>query len=133
MTGGARVLIVDDQPRSRQSLRALLATWPPVDAIQESTNGRDALSLIRESPPDIVLLDIRLPELDSLTAARRIKANWPQVKILVLSVNPDQREPALAAGADAFVCKCEPPARLLAALEQIVDAPSMTCGTPGPQ
>jgi CheY-like chemotaxis protein len=120
MAQGVRVLIVDDQPRARQSLKALLATWPIIQTIREAANGKEALALVEESLPDLVLMDIRMPKMDGLEATRRIKAKWPQVKIIVLSVYTEHTTEALAAGADAFVCKCEPPEALLKALEQAV-------------
>jgi CheY-like chemotaxis protein len=120
VTQGVRVLVVDDQPRARQSLRALLATWPIIETIREAANGKEALALVEESPPDLALMDIRMPEMDGLEATRRIKAKWPQVKIIALSVYIEHATEALAAGADAFVCKCEPPDALLKALEQAV-------------
>jgi CheY-like chemotaxis protein len=118
MTEGIRVLVVDDQLRARQSLKALLGTWPAIRAIREAVNGKEALALIQESLPDVVLMDIRMPEMDGLEATRRIKAKWPQVQVIVLSVYNKHMAEASAAGADAFVCKCEPPTALLRALEQ---------------
>ena len=120
MTQGVRVLIVDDQPRARQSLKALLGTWSIIKTIREAANGTEALALVEESLPELVLMDIRMPKMDGLEATRRIKAKWPQVKIIVLSVYTEHTAEALAAGADAFVCKCEPPESLLKALEQAV-------------
>ena len=120
MAQGVRVLVADDQPRARQSLKALLATWSLVTTIQEATNGQEALARVEASPPDLVLMDIRMPGMDGLEATRRIKARWPQVQIIALSVYTEHMDEALSAGADAFVCKCEPPARLLAVLEQVM-------------
>jgi CheY-like chemotaxis protein len=120
VTQGVRVLIVDDQPRARQSLKALLGTWSIIKTIREAANGKEALALVEESLPELVLMDIRMPQMDGLEATRRIKAKWPQVKIIVLSVYTEHTAEALAAGADAFVCKCEPPESLLKALEQAV-------------
>ena len=120
MTQGVRILVADDQPRARQSLKALLATWPLVTTIQEATNGQEALARVEESLPDLILMDIRMPGMDGLQATRRIKARWPQVLIIALSVYTEHMDEALSAGADAFVCKCEPPARLLAVLEQVM-------------
>ncbi len=129
MTEGIRILIADDQPRARQSLKALLQTWPVIKTIREVTNGQEALALIEESPPDVVLMGIRLSEMparahgvsvDGLEATRRIKARWPEVQVIVLSVYNEHMTDALAAGASAFVCKCEPPNVLLKTLEQVM-------------
>ncbi len=119
MAGHMQILIVDDQPRARQSLKALLATWPQVEEIREAANGQEAMRLVEESRPDVVLMDVRMPEMDGLEATRLIKARWPQVKVIVLSMYADYMADALAAGADAFVSKGEPPDRLLATLASV--------------
>lgn len=111
------VLIVDDQPRARQSLRALLGTLPQVASIGEAGNGLEAVQSIEESQPDVVFMDVRMPVMDGLEATRRIKACWPQVRVIVLSLYAESADEALAAGADAFVGKGEPPERLLKVLD----------------
>jgi DNA-binding NarL/FixJ family response regulator len=115
-----RVLIVDDQPRARQSLKALLATWFKAGEIQEASSGHEALRLAEESWPDVVLMDARMPGMDGLEATRIIKTKRPEIKVVVLSMYPDYREPALAAGADAFIDKGELPELLLAILSAVV-------------
>ena len=116
-----RILIVDDQPRARKSVKALLSTWQGVGEIHEAGNGREAVQLVRELQPDVVLMDVRMPEVDGLEATVKIKALWPQVKVVVLSMHLEYRDEALAAGADAFVGKGEPADRLLAVLSAAVD------------
>ena len=116
MSERLRVLVVDDQPRARQGLKALLATWPIAQEIREAANGQEALALVEESLPDVVLMDVRMPKMDGLEATRRIKAKWPQVKVIALSMYAEYAADALAARADAFVCKGEPPDKLLATL-----------------
>ena len=116
MAHHVQILIVDDQPRARQSLRALLSTWPAAAEIREAADGHEAVRLVREQQPDIVLMDARMPGMDGLQATRRIKARWPQVKVIVLTLYCEYEAEALAAGADTFVGKGEPPERLLAAL-----------------
>jgi DNA-binding NarL/FixJ family response regulator len=108
-----RVLIVDDQPRACRSVRALLSTWIRAPEIREASNGREAVRLVEELPPDLVLMDVRMPEMDGLEATRQIKAWWPQVKVIVLSMYIEHGDEALAAGADAFVGKGEAPEKLL--------------------
>ena len=108
-----RVLIVDDQLRARRSVRALLSTWTRALDIREAGNGREALRLVEELPPDLVLMDVRMPEIDGLEATVQIKARWPQIKVIVLSMYIEHSDEALAAGADAFVGKGEAWERLL--------------------
>jgi DNA-binding NarL/FixJ family response regulator len=115
-----RVLIVDDQPRARKSLKALLSTWPWVGEMHEGCNGREALQLVKELQPDVVLMDVRMPEIDGLTAAVQIKALWPQVKVILLSMYPEYQGEALAAGADAFVGKGDAPRELLDLLSAVM-------------
>jgi len=69
-----RVLVVDDQPRARRSLKALLDTWPEVEEIREACNGQQAVQLVEEYQPDVVLVDVLMPEMDGLQATRLIKS-----------------------------------------------------------
>jgi DNA-binding NarL/FixJ family response regulator len=119
MTETIRILIEDDQPRARKSLRALLSTWPRVLEICEASNGREAVQLVGELQPDVVLMDVRMPEIDGLEATMTIKARWPQVKVIVLSMYIEHRNEALAAGADAFVGKVEAPEILFEVLSEV--------------
>ena len=119
MTPSIRVLIVDDQPRARQSLRALLSTLPQVAEIEEAADGHEAVRRVQECQPDVVMMDVRMPDMDGLLATRRIKTSWSQVKIIVLTLYADYRAEALAAGADAFISKGEPPDKLLATLVEV--------------
>ena len=91
----------------------MLSTWTRAAEIREASNGREAVRLVEELPPDLVLMDVRMPEMDGLEATRQIKARWPQVKVIVLSMYIEHGDEALAAGADAFVGKGEAPERLL--------------------
>jgi YesN/AraC family two-component response regulator len=116
-----RVLIVDDQPRARKGLKALLSTWPRVGEMHEGCNGREALQLVKELQPDVVFMDVRMPEIDGLKATARIKALWPQVKVILLSMYSEYQGEALAAGADAFVGKGDAPGELLGILAAIME------------
>jgi CheY-like chemotaxis protein len=92
--------------------------------IQEARSGVEAVQLTESFCPDLVLMDVRLPDLDGLDTTRLIKKRWPQVKIIVLSSYADYEADALAAGADAFVHKGEPPDRLLEALAAVASRPA---------
>jgi DNA-binding NarL/FixJ family response regulator len=120
MNSNMRILIVDDQPRTRLSLSALLATWPRTGEVREATNGREAVEYAETWHPDVVLMDARMPEMDGIAAMRAIKARWPRIRVVVLSMYADYEAEATAAGADGFVSKGEPPQRLLAALTAVV-------------
>ena len=120
MAERTRILIVDDQPRARKSLRALLSTWPQVVEVHEAGNGREAVQVVEDLQPALVLMDIRMPEVDGLQATRTIKAQWPQVKVIVLSMYLEHRDEALAAGADAFVGKGGAAERLLDLLSALI-------------
>ncbi|RPJ02648.1 MAG: DNA-binding response regulator [Chloroflexi bacterium] len=114
------VLVADDQHRARQSLRALLSTWPPAGVVLEADSGREALRVVEESRPGLVLMDARMPEMDGLQATLQLKIKWPQIKVVVLSMYGEYEAEALAVGADAFVGKGEPPDRLLRVLSAVI-------------
>jgi len=116
MSEPIRILVVDDQPRARQSLKILLATCPQVKEVREAALAREAVRLIQESQPDVVLMDVQMPEMNGLQATRLVKAQWPQVKIIILTLYAEYAAEAQAAGADAFICKGEPAGKLLTTL-----------------
>jgi len=120
MTKRANVLIVDDQLRVRQSLKALLATWPLIGQTQEATNGQEAIQHIEQVQPDLVLMDVRMPVMDGLQSTRHIKRHWPQIKVIVLSMCGDYRVDAFAAGADAFMSKGESPENVLDRIAKVL-------------
>jgi DNA-binding NarL/FixJ family response regulator len=100
-----RLLIADDHPRSQSGLRALLATSPEVTVIGEAADGQEALQLVEETQPDVVLMDIQMPVMDGLQATRQIKSHWPEIKVIALTMYGATRVKALAAGVDAFLIK----------------------------
>ncbi len=111
-----RVLIVDDSASARKGLKALLSLWPEIEVVGEAAGGREAIELIKEQRPDVVLMDARMPDVDGLRATRRIKAQWPEVGVIVLTVHADLGVEALCAGADAFLVKGCPAEELFAAI-----------------
>ncbi len=115
-----RILIADDQKHARQSLRALVAATHPDAEILEAATGSEAVALAGETRPALVILDVRMPELGGIEAARQIRSRWPEIRILVLTVDAACCGDALAAGADAFVAKWEPPDRLMSALSSLL-------------
>ncbi len=119
MVKALHILIVDDQRRTRQSLKALLATKFQSMEVHEAVNGGEAIRRTEECQPDLVLMDARMPELDGIEATRTIKTKSPQVQVIVLSLYTEYQAAALAAGADAFFSKGEPPEQLLAKLSAI--------------
>ena len=111
-----QVLVADDRSQSRDGLRALLATWPEIEIVGEAANGQEAVRLVEEYQPDVVLMDARMPVMDGLEATRLIKGVRPEVRIIVLTMYSSRQAEALAAGADAFLIKGCSPEELLAAI-----------------
>ncbi len=100
-----RLILVEDNPRARRALNALLSLQTGISVIGEASNGQEAIHCISENIPDLVLMDIFMPVMDGLDATRAIKAKWPEVKIVILTMYPDSRPEAVIAGADAFLIK----------------------------
>lgn len=111
-----RILIVDDQQRARLSLKALLATRFQFIDTCEAVNGVEAIRCVEECKPDIVLMDIRMPEMDGIEATRIIKTKLAQIPVIVLTLYSEYKAAALAAGANAFLIKGESVEQLLAVL-----------------
>jgi len=120
VTKKMRVLIVDNQPRARQSIKALLGVWYQAAEVREAADGYEAVQLVEEFHPDVILMDARMPKMNGLEAVRHIKAKSHLIKILVLSMYTNLETEALAAGADAFVSKSEPPENLRKVLKDVL-------------
>jgi len=115
-----QILLADNQPKVRLGLRVLLERQPGFKVVGEATNAEELLARMETDRPDLVLLGWSLPGLakaDLLPALRRV---CPDLCVIALSGWPEVRRATLAAGADAFVSKCDPPERLLAAIEDCV-------------
>jgi DNA-binding NarL/FixJ family response regulator len=113
-----RVLVVDDQSMVRAGFRMLLSGQDDIDVVAEASDGVEAVEKAARFRPTVVLMDIRMPELDGLEATRRILAADADARVLILTTfDLDEYVfDALAAGASGFVLKDEPPEQLLAAI-----------------
>jgi DNA-binding NarL/FixJ family response regulator len=116
-----RVLVVDDQSMVRAGFRMLLTGEDDIEVVAEAGNGRDAVTEAERLHPDVVLMDIRMPELDGLEATRRILDSQPSARVLVLTTFDldEYVYEALKAGASGFVLKDDPPEQLLAAIRTV--------------
>ncbi|TXS29558.1 DNA-binding response regulator [Streptomyces sp. ms191] len=132
-----RVIIVDDQAMVRAGFAALLAAQADIDVVGEAPDGRQGVDVARSTHPDVVLMDVRMPEMDGLAAAREILNPPPGVvhrpKVLMLTTFDvdDYVYEALRAGASGFLLKDAPPADLIAAVRVVAAgeallAPSVT-------
>lgn len=119
-----RILVVDDKPRARQSLRMLLSTWAQVGEVREAANGQEALAVVEAFRPDLVLMDALMPEMDGLEATRQIKARWPETRVVMLSMYSDYSDAAILAGAESFAAKGDLAVQLRAILAALEPASS---------
>lgn len=113
-----RVLVADDQSMVRAGFRMLLSNEPDIEVVAEASNGREAVEHARRCRPTVVLMDIRMPELDGLEATRRILAADETARILILTTFDldEYVYEALRAGASGFVLKDDPAEQLLEAI-----------------
>jgi DNA-binding NarL/FixJ family response regulator len=116
-----RVLVVDDQSMVRAGFRMLLAQEPDLEVVAEAADGLEAVDKAARFSPTVVLMDIRMPELDGLQATRRILAADPAARILILTTFDldEYIYEALRAGASGFVLKDDPPEQLIAAIRTV--------------
>ena len=111
----ARLLIVDDHDLMRETTQLMLEGEPDLEVVGEAVNGRQALELCRQLRPDLVLMDVRMPEMDGLAATRAIKEELPEISILLLTAHEsdDYRREGTSAGAAGYVLKDAPRRQLL--------------------
>jgi DNA-binding NarL/FixJ family response regulator len=130
-----RVLVVDDQVLIRAGLAAIIRAAPGMDVVGEAANGDEAVALAAQTHPDVVLMDIRMPEMGGITATRRIlecsSGAPPRVLVLTTFDVDEYVYEALRAGACGFLLKDTPPERLLTAIQLVADgdmlfAPTVT-------
>jgi DNA-binding NarL/FixJ family response regulator len=116
-----RVLVADDQSMVRAGFRMLLAGEEDIEVVAEASNGLEAVDKAARFDPTVVLMDIRMPELDGLEATRRILAADDEARVLILTTFDldEYVYEALRAGASGFVLKDEPPEQLIAAIRTV--------------
>jgi DNA-binding NarL/FixJ family response regulator len=112
-----RVLLADDQLAVRSALRLVLEQEPDVDVVGEVAEAEHLLAEVGLANPDLLLLDWELPGLPTAGLLSALRALCPAIQVVALSGRPEAREPALQTGARAFVCKGDPPERLLAIID----------------
>jgi DNA-binding NarL/FixJ family response regulator len=126
-TSTVRVLLVDDDDLMRAGLKAVLSSDETIDVVGEAGDGRAAVSRTRELRPELVLMDVRMPDLDGITATREVLAVSPDVKVVILTTfeQDDYIFGALRAGASAFLLKRTSPEELIAAIHTVAAGDSL--------
>jgi NarL family two-component system response regulator LiaR len=121
MSEQVRVLIADDHAIVRKGIRALLTTETDIVVVGEAENGREAVAEVERLSPDIVLMDLVMPEMDGIEAIRQIKSRQSEVRILVLTsfAADDKVFPAIKAGALGYLLKDSSPEELVRAIHQV--------------
>lgn len=116
-----RLLLADDHKLFRAGIRALLRTLDDVEVVAEAADGREALRLVAAQRPDVVLMDIMMPNLNGLDAAARIGRAFPRTGVVILSMNADEDSvlKALRAGAAGYLVKTADPAELELAIRAV--------------
>lgn len=107
MSEPIRVLVADDHTIVRSGVRLLLSAEPGIEVIGEASDGQEALALIERLQPDVVLMDIAMPNLDGLAATGEIKRRWPSIQVLVLTMHREDEYffETLRAGASGYILK----------------------------
>jgi DNA-binding NarL/FixJ family response regulator len=113
-----RVALVDDQALFREGLRTILSLQPGLEIVGEASDGQDALTLVNRTKPDVVLMDLKMPRLDGVEATRLIKAEHPEISILILTTFDDDEYvfEGLRSGAMGYMLKDAPSEKLVEAI-----------------
>src|SRR3954454_23280387 len=122
-----RVLLVDDDALVRAGLRMMLSSASDVEVVAEAEDGVRAVAAVREHGPDVVLMDIRMPEMDGITATAAVRRldSPPQVVVLTTFQADEQVMSALRAGAAGFLLKDTPPAEIMSAVRLVASGEAM--------
>ena len=127
MIDRVRVLLVDDDDLMRAGLRSVLSSDDTIEVAGEAGDGGEALGRVRETKPHVVLMDIRMPGVDGISATREVLAGSPDVKVVVLTTfeDDDYIFDALSAGASGFLLKRTKPEDLISAIHAVADGDSL--------
>ncbi len=125
-TTPARVLIADDHELVRDGFKRMLSYERDFEVVGEASNGREAVELCRSLKPNLVLMDVRMPQMDGLEATEAIKAEQPEISVLVITTyeNADYLLEALKAGAAGYVLKDAPNQQLVSAMRRALEGQS---------
>ena len=116
-----RIILADDHELVLEGLRSLVEAEPDLHVVATATNGRQVLDAVRESQPDVVVLDLEMGEMNGLRCLEMLKHEFPEVRVLVLTAYGDgeSMRAALEGGADGFALKTEPPQQTVACIRQV--------------
>ena len=116
-----RVVLVDDEAMVRVGLRMVLTAEADIEVVGEAADGGSAVEVVEATDPDVVLMDVRMPDVDGIEGARRVLARCPGVKVVVLTTFDEDEyvEAALRAGVSGFLLKVAPPERLIDAVRTV--------------
>ncbi len=122
-----RVLLVDDDDLMRAGLRSVLSSDETIEVVGEAGDGRAAVQQVSEVRPEVVLMDVRMPNLDGISATREVLAARPEIKVVILTTfeEDDYIFGALSAGASGFLLKRTSPEQLIAALHTVAAGDSL--------
>lgn len=125
--GRLRVMLVDDDELMRRGLRAVLSSDDRIEVSDEAANGRTAVHRARHGNPDVVLMDVRMPELDGIAATRELLTAAPDAKVLVLTTFEEDEyiDGAIRAGASGFLLKRSSPEELIAAIHTVASGDAL--------
>jgi two-component system, NarL family, response regulator LiaR len=119
----ARLVLADDHDLVREGIRAVLESEPDMEVVGEAANGREAVEVCKRLRPDLVLMDVRMPEMDGLAATRAVKAELPETSVVMVTMHesPDYLLEAITAGAAGYILKDAAGDRLVEAVRRTLD------------
>lgn len=122
-----RVLLVDDHLMVRDGLRTFLSLQEDIEVVAEASNGQEAIALCAQTQPDVILMDILMPGMDGPTATQKIRANFPDIKVIALTsfVEPELVKSAIQSGAISYLLKDVRPERLAQAIRDACQGKSI--------